>query len=51
MKIIAILLATTLLGGCATFEDCCYEPYPEPNPDNSTMFWGHASGDNWSVRF
>ena len=47
MKIVAILLAATLLGGCATF----VEEYPEPNPDNTTRIWGHASGDNWSLRF
>jgi hypothetical protein len=49
MKII-ILLSAALLSGCATLDDCCYEPYPEPNPDNSVRIWGHASGDDWSLK-
>ena len=48
MKIVAILLAATLLGGCAT---CCYEDYGTPNPNTNVQVWGHASGDNWSLTF
>ena len=46
MKVIAILLAATLLGGCASIDSSQFN-YGR----SGVQVWGHASGDNWELSF